>query len=365
MRWLIALVMMTGMAAAAAPDPVKDLSYKDAAGHRVMKLAAVVPASLDDVWAAFTTDAGYERWAVPVARITLGNDGMMETSYDLDAKIGVSDNIRNKIVAYEPKKMLTIQNVHVPRGAPFDPVLTASIRTIMDFQPVDARHTRVIMTQVGYGDGAGYESMYGHFRSGNAYEMRQLIKSFVSGPVDWTKGAKAANASVHEVAAPAVTDTSYRDAADGRVVRESVMVDAPRAAVWHAFTDDAVFAKWAGLPIAHIVPGNGGSIEFGFMPTSKIGDATNVRHRIDVFLPDELLVFHNESVPAGGPFDPPTFGAVRSLVSFEDTGDGRTKVTETVVGFGEGAKFDQLYDHLHDGNVEYLSGLAVYFAKVH
>ena len=167
-------------------------------------------------------------------------------------------------------------------------------------------------------------------------------------------------------AAPAVvTDTSYKDADGGRVVRESVMVAAPRAMVWRAFVDDVEFAKWAGLPIAHIVPGNGGSIEFGFMPNSKIGDAMNVRHTIDVFLPDELLVFHNAYVPAGGPFDPPTFGAVRTLISFEDAGDGRTKVTETVVGFGTDAKFDQLYDHLHGGNVEYLQSLAGYFAKAH
>jgi uncharacterized protein YndB with AHSA1/START domain len=164
-------------------------------------------------------------------------------------------------------------------------------------------------------------------------------------------------------ASAAVTDASYKDAAGARVVRESVVVDAPPAVVWNAFTDDAVFAKWAGLPIAHITPGNHGMIEFGLMPGSKIGDPMNVKNRIDVFLPDELLVFHNEFVPAGGPFDPPTFGAVRTLMRFEDAGDGRTKVTETVVGFGEGAKFDQLYDHLHGGNVEYLEGLAGYFAK--
>ena len=86
-------------------------------------------------------------------------------------------------------------------------------------------------------------------------------------------------------------------------------------------------------------------------------------NRIDIFLPDELLAFHNEFVPAGGPFDPATFGSVRTLVSFEDTGAGQTKVTETVIGFGEGAKYDQLYDHLHGGNAEYLRNVATYFSK--
>jgi uncharacterized protein YndB with AHSA1/START domain len=354
-------------APAAASDPVRDLSYRDATGHRVMKLSAVVRASLDDAWAAFTTDAGYQRWAAPVAHITLGNDGMMETSYDPAARIGVSDTIRNRIVAYEPERLLVIQNVHVPKGAPFDPVLTASIRTIITFAAVDKLHTRVTVSQVGYGDGAGYETMYGHFRAGNAFELRQLAQSFVTGPVDWSKTAMAANASVGAApapAGPAIHDSSYVDASGARVLREFVVVDGPRAAVWAAFTDDRLFAKWA-VPVVHITPGNGGLIEFGLGPNAKIGDPMNVKNRIDVFLPGELLAMHNEFVPAGGPFDPPTFATVRTLLSFEDAGEGRTKVTETVVGFGAGAKYDQLYDHLRGGNAEYLMMLAVFFGNLY
>ena len=166
------------------------------------------------------------------------------------------------------------------------------------------------------------------------------------------------------MAAGSVKDASYKDAGGHRVLRESIMVEAPRDAVWLAFTDDRLFAKWA-VPVVHITPGNGGLIEFGLAPDSKIGDAMNVRNRIDIFLPDELLAFHNEFVPAGGPFDPPTFATVRTMLTFEDAGDGHTKVTQTVVGFGEGAKYDQLYDHLRGGNAEYLMMLSVFFANTY
>ncbi len=90
----------------------------------------------------------------------------------------MSDNILNKIVAYLPEHLLVLQNVHVPKGAPFDPVLTASLRTIITLDPVDAAHTRVTEAQVGYGDGAGYADMYRHFHDGNAYELRQLAQKF-------------------------------------------------------------------------------------------------------------------------------------------------------------------------------------------
>jgi hypothetical protein len=157
-----------------------------------------------------------------------------------------------------------------------------------------------------------------------------------------------------------VTDTSFKDADGARVLSESVFANAAPGDAWKAFASDAGFMKWAA-PWAHIAPGNGGTIEFAFAPNGKAGDAGNVRHRILVWLPAKLLIFTNEYLPPGpGPFDADAFQAVRTMISFEPDGAG-TRVTETVIGFGEGAKFDQLYAHLHDGNAEYLTMLAKNF----
>ncbi len=193
---LVVTMASVPLAAAAAPVEVKDTSFRDGDGHRVMQLTAIVPASASDVWKAFTTDDGFKRWAVPVTHITLGNDGMMESSYEITSKVGDPDNIRNRIVAYLPEKLIVLQNAHVPKGAPFDPVLIASLRTVITFEVVDAAHTRVTEAQVGYGEGAGYDSMYQHFLGGNAYALRSLAESFISGPVDWKAEAAKANASV-------------------------------------------------------------------------------------------------------------------------------------------------------------------------
>jgi uncharacterized protein YndB with AHSA1/START domain len=159
----------------------------------------------------------------------------------------------------------------------------------------------------------------------------------------------------------AVKDDSFKDANGARVLKESIVVDAPPAAVWTAFTTDDAFVKWSGVPVAHVTPGNDGLIEFGLMPGSKIGDALNVKNRLLVYLPDSLLVWRNEFVPAGGPFDPATFATVRTMIALAPVGGDKTVVTETVVGFGDGAKYDQLYDHLRGGNAEYLSMLATSF----
>jgi uncharacterized protein YndB with AHSA1/START domain len=199
MKHLAVAVLLAGMATnafAAVPIEVKDTSFRGADGHRIQQISVVVDAPPTEVWKAFTTDEGFTRWAVPVAHITLGNDGMMESSYKLSSKIGDPDNIKNLIVAYLPEKLLVIRNIHVPKGAPFDPVLIGTLRTVISFEPMDGGKTRVTEAQIGYGDGPGYASMYQHFRDGNAEELQSLAQSFVTGPVDWKAEAAAMEAAV-------------------------------------------------------------------------------------------------------------------------------------------------------------------------
>jgi len=163
----------------------------------------------------------------------------------------------------------------------------------------------------------------------------------------------------------AVKDDSFKDANGARVLKLTVLVDATPAAVWKAFTTDDAFVKWSGVPVAHITPGNDGLIEFGLTPNSKIGDPLNVKNRLLVWQPNSLLIWRNEFVPAGGPFDPATFASVRTMIAIAPVGGDKALVTETVVGFGDGAKYDQLYEHLRGGNAQYLSMLAYSFLASH
>jgi len=196
MRSVSLALSATLLCAASAHAEVKNTSFRDAEGHRVQQLEIVVTAPVTKVWDAFTTDKGFTSWAVPVAHITLGNDGMMESSYLPAAKIGDPDNIRNQIVAYVPERLLVIHNVHVPKGAPFKPEFIDKIRTVMEFQDLGDGRTRITESGVGYGEGADFDAMYKHFSDGNAEEFGQLAKSFISGPVDWKAELGHVTASV-------------------------------------------------------------------------------------------------------------------------------------------------------------------------
>jgi uncharacterized protein YndB with AHSA1/START domain len=200
MRIAAMLVLLSALTTPAAAEAVRDTSFRDADGHRVQQITAIVPAPVAKVWWAFTTDAGFSSWAVPVAHITLANDGMMETSYRLDARIGDPQNIRNQIVAYVPERLLVIRNVFVPKGAPFDLAFTAKIRTVFAFEDLGDGTTRLTESGVGYGEGKGYDDMYGHFQGGNREEFMSLIAMFRSGPIDWKAQAARIEASVHRPA---------------------------------------------------------------------------------------------------------------------------------------------------------------------
>ncbi|HTQ12463.1 MAG TPA: SRPBCC family protein [Rhizomicrobium sp.] len=198
MKSLVLVFAMLASPALAAPA-IRDTSHVDPYGHRVQELVLTVKAPVRQVWDAFMTDAGFTSWAAPVAHVTLENGGgMVEATYSLDGKIGDPDNIRNEIVAYLPCRMVAYRNAHVPNGAPFDPVLIRTIRTIVMFEDIGKGRTRVTESQVGYGDGPGYDSLFRHFHDGNAEEFAALAARFARGPMDWKAQAAADEASVHK-----------------------------------------------------------------------------------------------------------------------------------------------------------------------
>lgn len=193
---LTAISLFAGMMAA-ADEPahswrdfsgVSNTSFTEPSGDRAIQLSIDVPAPVHDVYAAFTTTSGFGSWAVPVTRVDLRVGGFMESSYDANAKIGDPDNIRNQILAYVPERLLVIRNVHAPMALA-DAELFQRTVTAIEFVALDAAHTRVTMTNAGYGAGDAFAKLYRNFEWGDAYYLSELRKRFEHGPVDWTARA--------------------------------------------------------------------------------------------------------------------------------------------------------------------------------
>lgn len=179
---------------------VTNSSFVEADGDRVLQLSIVVNATPAQVWDAFTTAEGYRAWVAPVAAVDLRIGGDIEASYDPAAKIGGPDNIRNRIVAYVPQRLLSFRNVQAPKALPHRE-LFGEIVTTLEIEDLGAGRARVSLTAVGYGPGEGFDVLYRHFEWGNAYSLNELKKRFETGPIDWAalferQKAAAASATV-------------------------------------------------------------------------------------------------------------------------------------------------------------------------
>src|SRR5665213_2510821 len=99
---------------------------------------------------------------------------------------------------------------------------------------------------------------------------------------------------------PHVKDSSFTEPNGERVLQESIVVEAPAASVWKAFTDEATIRAW-NAPLVHIDLRNGGVIEESDDPKAAPGGPQTIRHRIIAYLPARLLLLRNLSAPPGLP----------------------------------------------------------------
>ncbi|MEM5518729.1 SRPBCC domain-containing protein [Henriciella sp. AS95] len=152
--------------------------------ENILEQTIIVDAPVSDVWDAFTTSEGYMAWATPFAVIDLEIGGQIESSYELDAQAGESDNIKLEILAYLPQELLVLKTVQAPPGFASQETLDRLV-SVFEFDPVSDTRTLVTISGVGYGDDEESKRLREFFVEGNAYSLRALHNSFTAGPTDW------------------------------------------------------------------------------------------------------------------------------------------------------------------------------------
>lgn len=166
---------------AAAPS---DCSLEETGGVRNLCHELVIPAPREEVWRLFASTQGLSSWLAPVAAIDLQIGGTWESSYRRDARLGDPGNIRNRILSYNPQRMLSIAVDNAPPGFP-EPELVRNVWTVIEFEPVGRTRTRVRVSMLGYREGAGYDRLYAMFKMGNAETLTSLHGRVMTGPTDW------------------------------------------------------------------------------------------------------------------------------------------------------------------------------------
>ncbi|HSZ52887.1 MAG TPA: SRPBCC domain-containing protein [Caulobacteraceae bacterium] len=161
---------------------------------------------------------------------------------------------------------------------------------------------------------------------------------------------------------PDVVETSFVTADGARDLQQSIIIDAPVSVLWKAFTDSAEFVRW-GAPVASIDMKVGGRLEASYDASHPLGDPDNIVHRIITFIPERLIVFQNVQAPRMLPHAE-AYQRTVVVMQYEPLGPARTRVTETVTGWGADPASNQLYAFFRVGNASVLEKMKhVYEAK--
>ncbi len=154
------------------------------AKDRVLVQDTVIAAPVAEVWAMFTDAEKARQWMAPRTKFDLRVGGDFRTSYDPKSTLEDDTTIVNRVLSFEPERMLSMQNVKSPQG--FDhPEIASRTWSVVYFEPLGPRHTRLRCVGMGYGEGPEWDQMYKFFDEGNTYLFDKL-KEVLEAPRDTT-----------------------------------------------------------------------------------------------------------------------------------------------------------------------------------
>lgn len=158
------------------------LSTLAAAAERAIDKEITVPAGVDAVWQAWTTSEGIRSFFAPEAVIEPRVGGAFHIHLDPGAEPGSKGADDMRILAIQPKKMLSF-DWNAPPNLP----QARQQRTfvIVRLIPVDERNTRVTLHHTGWGEGGEWEQAYRYFDGAWGHVLGSLKTRFEKGPVDW------------------------------------------------------------------------------------------------------------------------------------------------------------------------------------
>ena len=169
---------------------VRDETFTEANGSRVLKLSIDIDASSAKIWQLLSSTDGWRSWAVPIAWVDFAIGGVIETSYDSTSVRGRPGNIRNAIVAYVPEELLVIRNIQAPpnfeNAEDFGRTITA-IRV----RSISANRSSVELDGVGFLPTPAFDSLLKKFKFGDSWTLEHLKRAAELGPIDWAAEEKS------------------------------------------------------------------------------------------------------------------------------------------------------------------------------
>lgn len=174
------------------------------AAERAIDREVVVPASLDQAWAAWTTREGITSFFSPGAEIEARVGGAFHIHMDPSAPAGQKGADEMRYMAVQPKKMISF-DWNAPPSLPEARAQRTFV--VVRFDPVNDHETRVTLHHTGWGDGGEWDQAYAYFDRAWPRVLENLRKRFETGPIDWAPWLAQLKAMKEKAAAEAAAST--------------------------------------------------------------------------------------------------------------------------------------------------------------
>jgi uncharacterized protein YndB with AHSA1/START domain len=185
-RWMLALTLpLTSMGATAA--------------ERALDKEIELNATLEQAWSAWTTREGITSFFAPDAQVDARVGGAFHIYIDPLAEPGLKGADDMRFLAVQPQRMISF-DWNAPPSLP--EARQQRTLVIVRFNPIDARHTKVTLHHVGWGDGGEWDKAYSYFDKAWSFVLANLKKRFEEGPRDWSDWLKQLETSHQASAKP-------------------------------------------------------------------------------------------------------------------------------------------------------------------
>jgi uncharacterized protein YndB with AHSA1/START domain len=148
-----------------------------------LRVKAIIPAAVEEVWRAWTTEEGARAFFAPECHIDLRPGGAYEMYFDLEAPLGLRGGEGCVFLAIEPLKMLSF-TWNAPPEIPL--IRMQRTHVTIGFESVSKLQTHITLQHDGWGTGADWLSARKYFkRAWSQVVIPRLIQRFVTGPINW------------------------------------------------------------------------------------------------------------------------------------------------------------------------------------
>ena len=140
----------------------------------------IVNAPIAAVWRVWSTSEGYRAVGVALADVDLRIGGLIRSRYSAAGVLGDDETIVQRILAYEPGRMIAVRIEKPPKSFPFREAWKTTW-TVVTLTDLGNGRTAIRAASMGYGTDEESAAMRRFFETGNAYTLKELQRYFDQG----------------------------------------------------------------------------------------------------------------------------------------------------------------------------------------